>query len=232
MKMLNILSAAVAMVCSSALYAAQTVVVTGTITTSGEQTVLLAGQPYSITFDWVGPGADVIPASDRGIYPDAGTSFVFKSGAYSITAPRVAYSLRDMPGVPDAFYIKTALWLSSRIPFVTLTGSTPLPDDRFPYYVGVELGSDSETTLLSDVLIDPIPDTARYAHKQVTLGFAKVVTPDAAFDVVTVVGTIESISIVPEPSASRLLVVGLVIVAGAIARRRGVLQMVLPEWLR
>jgi hypothetical protein len=180
------------------------------------------GQAYSLSFDWAGPGPSTPIGMYGSLYPSAGASFALQIGSYLITSDSVGYLLNAPPtGAPftgDTYRFGAAQQWTSTIAGTTLSGSY-LVADRFPYWAGVELGDATGQALASSALYSPIPILPDYATRELVVRFASSVTPDAAFGVQGLTGSVDSVTAVPEPETYAMLLAGLGLL-GLAARRR------------
>jgi hypothetical protein len=191
--------------------AAAPITVTGQITSveygiSGSFSV---GQQYTMTFDWVGPGPYVSQVGrDARVYPTAGVSFELSIGPYLINSSHMGYALTNQ-SLNDAFsFGATYIW-------TTATSGSPLfgsylIGDLFPYVAMIELEDPTARALVSADLQGPLPFLPDYASRQLVVRFAEKVTPDVAFGVQSLYGTVDRIEakstaiVVSEPSSQAL----------------------------
>lgn len=181
------------------------------------------GQPYSYRFTWTGPGLDVLPSqANVGLYPSAGAGLTLTTPDYVIQSDKLAYTLVDnnISTTWDTFYISASLYLTSSILGAPLVGSH-LIGDRFPYDARLEFEDRTALALTSADLLDPAPILADYQFNQLVIGFAREVTPFAAFGVARVFGNVESVQLIPEPSTLDLaLAAAAGLIVGSSRRRR------------
>ena len=186
------------------------VLVTGTFTTvdADLRDTFTLGPSYSLTYEWNGPGLETPAGPNGSIYREAGLNFRLESGSYVITSSNAGYALFNFPAV-DSFHFGAAERWTTTTPGTTLQGSG-LIAGRFPYYAVIELQDGTAQALSDTVLATPLPDMSRYSSQVFVLRFATSTTPGAAFGVLSARGTIDSISVVPVPSAFPLLAIAMV----------------------
>jgi hypothetical protein len=188
---------------------------------SGLASTFAIGQPFSMTFDWVGPG----PASELGsanvqLYQEAGQNMALQIGDVSISSAVIGYLLKDQfYGSIDQFDITTFQYGTPWT--VNQLAATPAVPGLFPVYAGMEFQDWTGQALASPYLSSALPDLDAYQQRSFILTFAQSIMSGAAFGAQRVVGTVTAVSVVPEPSSYALALAALAIMGAVRLHRLG-----------
>lgn len=202
--------------------ASDSIKVTGTITSTTNASLLDAfsiGEKYQFQFEWTGP----TQATSPGNFLKSGSSLVFQSAQYGISASFVDYYLRLDTNVPFARVNISSRWFPGNQNYSTPLEYSSTVAGRFPYYVGLEMTDPTGSAFTSLQLTTPLFAIQDFSQREFEIAFASQISSSSADGVVRIFGTVDDISLVaqvPEIPSQVLLLSGLI----ATAALRRILQ--------